>query len=220
MNAEEKTAVEVDEKKPERVDEKKADIPEKEKKTKQKREEKAKTVIDEDPVEEKPKKEISLQSASETGKKKLFDLESKIAYLYEGYFANRGFAYTAKQVVINLEEYLQALLLTAATDGRELKEEEMRFIWSVLSHADIFAGMNSIEETLERAKKIIETVPYAILISVAVDKFYDKKESAEICNAIYDLYLLMCLLSGISAIKKEKLLAKIREFAQAQGVKL
>ena len=169
---------------------------------------------------ESKNQELTLAQAVEKGKKILFEIENSTALLYEGYFANRGFAYTAKQVVVNFEEYLQALLLVSVMEGRDLQEDEMRFIWSVLSHADIFTGMDSIEQTLERAKKMIDVVPHAVLISVAVDKFYDKNETASIVNSIYALYLLACKLAGIKPALKEKLLAKIIQFAQAQGVKL
>ena len=150
----------------------------------------------------------------------LFDLENKVIDIYTGYFANRNFAYTAKEIIVNLEEYLQALFLVACMSGRDIKEEEMRFIWSVLSHADIFTGLDSIDQSYEKAKIIINTDPHALLISVAVDKFYEKRETASIIKDIYKIYIIMCSLTGIPAIKKDKLLAIIIAFAQTQGVKL
>ena len=170
---------------------------------------------------ESSKQEIlTLSQAIEAGKEILFQLENDIVYTYEEYFANRGFAYTAKEIIVNFEEYLQALFLTVATTNRDLGEDEMRFIWSVFSRADIFSGMNSIEETLAKALKTVSVLPHAILISVAVDKFYDKTVTAKILSGIYDIYLIMCKLAGILTTKKEKLFAKIKEFAQAQGVKI
>ena len=181
------------------------------------------TLKNEPENESKPEKTVEilpLSQAIENGKKILFQLESDVAYTYEEYFANRGFGYTAKEIIINFEEYLQALFLIVATTNRDLGEEEMRFIWSVLSHADIFNGTNSIDETLEKALKTVKVLPHAVLISVAVDKFYDKTATAEMLNGVYDLYLIMCKLAGIPITKKEKLFAKIKEFAQAQGVKI
>ena len=122
-------------------------------------------------VEDK-KQLITLDDAIKQGKKILLDCEKIVVDLYGEYFANRGFSYTAKEVIVNFEEYLQSLFLVACMDNRDLQEEEMRFIWAVLSHADIFAGTDSIEGTLLKAKGIIENNPHAILISVAVDKFY------------------------------------------------
>ena len=170
-------------------------------------------------VEDK-KQLITLDDAIKQGKKILLDCEKIVVDLYGEYFANRGFSYTAKEVIVNLEEYLQSLFLVACMDNRDLQEEEMRFIWAVLSHADIFAGTDSIEGTLLKAKGIIENNPHAILISVAVDKFYEKKATAGILSGIYGVYKLMCDLAQIATIKKEKLFASIIAFAKAQGVKL
>ncbi len=163
---------------------------------------------------------ITLEEGIEQGKKLLLDSEMRIADLYGEYFANRGFNYTAKEVIVNFEEYLQALFLVACMNNRDLQEEEMRFIWAVLSHADVFAGTDSIEGALEKSKTIIKTNPHAILITVAVDKYYEKNETAFILNGIYGVYKIMCDLAKIVAVKKEKLLATIIEFARTQGVKL
>ena len=156
----------------------------------------------------------------EKAKKILFEVENDIVYLYEGYFANRGFAYTAKEVVVNLEEYLQSLFLVVLMTDRDIKEEEMRFIWSVFSHADIFTGMDSIEDCLAKAKQAITGNSYAIMISVAVDKFYDKQETKGVINRLYSLYEILCLLAGVDKVKKGKLFENIISFAQAQGVKI
>ena len=169
-------------------------------------------------VQEKPY--LGLDEAIAQGKQELLGVETRITDLYGEYFANRGFSYTAKEVIVNFEEYIQALLLVACMEGRDLQEDEMRFIWSVLSHADVFAGTDSIEGALEKAKCIIQTSPHAILISIAVDKYYEKSETKFILNGIYDVYKIMCDLAKIVAVKKEKLLATIIEFARAQGVKL
>ena len=163
---------------------------------------------------------ISLDESIQKAKKLLAESEKIVIDLYGGYFANRGFAYTADEVVINLEEYLQSLFLVACMNNRDLQEEEMRFIWSVLSHADIFAGTNSIEDTLAKAKGILANVPHSILMSVGIDKFYDKNTTANILNGIYGVYKLMCDLAQIAIIKKEKLFASIIEFARSKGVKL
>lgn len=163
---------------------------------------------------------FELSDMIEQGKAILLQMESEITYLYEGYFANRGFAYTLNQVIVNFEEYLQSLLLVACMTERDLAEDEMRFIWCVLSRADIFTGMNSIEQTLEKAQKIMETTPHAIMITVAVDKFYDKTKTCLVVDGIYQLYILICKLGGIVPIEKYKLLEKIKQFAKAQGVKL
>ena len=73
---------------------------------------------------------------------------------------------------------------------------------------------------MEKSKTIIKTNPHAILITVAVDKYYEKNETAFILNGIYGVYKIMCDLAKIVAVKKEKLLATIIEFARTQGVKL
>ena len=167
-----------------------------------------------------PVKKPSLSEVIEKAKDILSLTENRIANLYAEYFANRGFAYTLKEVIVNLEEYLQALFLVTAMNGRDIQEEEMKFIWSVLSRADIFRGTNSIEESIAKAKKVIKTNPSALLITVAVDKFYGKNESFEVVKNINEIYLLMCSLTGLKTVKKEELLAEIFTFAQAQGVKV
>lgn len=167
-----------------------------------------------------PARKPSLNEAVERAKDILSLTENRIANLYAEYFANRGFAYTLKEVIVNLEEYLQALFLVVAMNGRDIQEEEMKFIWTVLSRADIFRGTNSIEESILKAKKVIKTNPSALLITVAVDKFYGKNESFEVVKNINEIYLLMCSLTGLKTVKKEELLAEIFAFAQAQGVKL
>lgn len=167
-----------------------------------------------------PAQKPSLNEAVERAKEILSLTENRIANLYAEYFANRGFAYTLKEVIVNLEEYLQALFLVVAMNGRDIQEEEMKFIWTVLSRADIFRGTNSIEESIAKAKKVIKTNPSALLITVAVDKFYGKNESFEVVKNINEIYLLMCSLTGLKTVKKEELLAEIFAFAQAQGVKI
>lgn len=171
-------------------------------------------------VEANPNVMVELSDCVEKAKKILFEVENDIVYLYEGYFANRGFAYTAKEVVVNLEEYLQSLFLVVLMTDRDIQEEEMRFIWSVLSHADIFTGMDSIEGCFAKAKQTIIGNPYAIMISVAVDKFYDKQETKGVINRLYSLYEILCLLAGVDKVKKGKLFENIISFAQAQGVKI
>ncbi len=172
-----------------------------------------------EPVVEE-KQYISLDEAIAQGKQELLSIETRITDLYGEYFANRRFSYTAKEVIANFEEYIQALLLVACMEGRDLQEDEMRFIWSVLSQADVFAGTDSIEGALEKAKGIIKTSPHAILISIAVDKYYEKSETKFILNGIYAIYKTTCSLANMVAVKKEKLLASVIAFAKSQGVKL
>ena len=80
--------------------------------------------------------------------------------------------------------------------------------------------MDSIEDCLAKAKQAIIGTPYAIMISVAVDKFYDKQETKGVINRLYSLYEILCLLAGVDKVKKGKLFENIISFAQAQGVKI
>lgn len=162
---------------------------------------------------------ITLDDSVEKGKNILKSTENIIVNLYEEYFENRGFAYTKEQILVNFEEYLQSLLLVQSMENKDLSEEELRFIWSVMSKADIFTGHNGMDECLQKAVTTVKNTPYGILISVAVDKVYDKKETQVILSNIYNLYLILCLLAGIKPISKNKLLENLIAFAKTQGVK-
>ena len=163
---------------------------------------------------------IALDESIAKGKAIVKNVESRVLNLYEEFFANRGFAYSAKEVIVNLEEYLQAFFLSQLSSSRDIQEDEMRFIWSVLSLADIFTGKNSFEECLSFAQSLIKNTPYSILISVAVDKFYEKNETKTILLELYDLYSVLCTLSKIKPLKMEKLFENIVTFAKTQGVKV
>lgn len=168
--------------------------------------------------EENQKRTLDLEEGIARGKNILLAMQTKIANLYQTYFSNTSISYTAKEIVLDLENYLQALLLVASTKNKELQESEMNFIWSVLYHADIFEGTNSIEEAITKAKNIVDKNPQCLMLTVGVDRYYEKNETKALFVNIYNLYLVTCAVSGALPIKKEELFAQQINFARAQGV--
>lgn len=163
---------------------------------------------------------LCLEEAIKLGKRTLIEMQSKVIKIYNEHFAKSGFAHSAKEIIFDLEKYLQALLVLSSSDGRDILEVEMNFIWAVLTHANLFEGLGSIEETLERCKIITKVNPHALLLTVAVDKFYKKQETAVFLDGIYNLYLLSRSLTGAEIIDKKQLLEAQIAFAQAQGVEV
>ena len=150
----------------------------------------------------------------------LNEIHLQIGAIYNEHFSNSAFAYSLNEVAIDLEKYLQALLILSASTGKELSETELDFIWAVLSQANIFDGTSSFEQVLEKVNIITRVNPHALLLTVAVDKFYKKSETDSLLTKIYDLYLLSCSLTNTKIIDKKQLLEVQYNFAQAQGVNI
>lgn len=163
---------------------------------------------------------IALEDAIEKGKLLLSEIHMQIQTIYNEHFSNSAFAYSLNDVANDVEKYMQALLILRASTGKELCEKELDFIWAVLSRANIFEGTNSLDEVLDKANIITRVNPHAVLLTVAVDKFYKKSETDKLLTKIYDLYLLSCSLVKTNIIDKKQLLEAQIKFAQAQGVNI
>jgi hypothetical protein len=72
----------------------------------------------------------------------------------------------------------------------------------------------------EKAKILTRVNPHALLLTVAVDKFYKKDQTNKLLTKIYDLYLLSCSLKNTKIIDKKQLLEAQYNFAWAQGVNI
>ena len=166
------------------------------------------------------KNAISLDDAIKQGKALIDEIHQQIADIYKEHFANSSFAYSLSEVASDFERYLQALLLLSSSTNKELSEDEMSFIWEVLSLANVFEGTSSFDETLEKAKILTRVNPHALLLTVAVDKFYKKDQTNKLLTKIYDLYLLSCSLKNTKIIDKKQLLEAQYNFAWAQGVNI
>lgn len=164
--------------------------------------------------------DISLDDAIIQGKELLAQIHLQIEKIYSEHFAGSAFGYSLNEVASDIEKYLQATLLVCASKGKELSEKEVDFIWAVLTRANVFEGTSSINQALEKAEILTKVNPHAVLLTVAVDKFYKKNETAILLTNIYDLYLLSCRLEKTKIIDKKQLLAVQFNFAQAQGVNI
>ncbi len=165
-------------------------------------------------------KVICLEDAINQGKSLIKEIHLQIADIYKEHFANSAFAYSLNEVANDLERYLQALLLLSCSTNKKLSEEEMNFIWAVLSRANVFEGSSSFEESLDKAKILTRVNPHALLLTVAVDKFYKKDQTTKLLTKVYDLYLLSCSLKNTKIIDKKQLLEAQYNFALAQGVNI
>ena len=150
----------------------------------------------------------------------LAEVEQTVSGVYSRYFASKAeFKYSELQLISGIHEYLQALFMTESVKSGELSEMQLQFVYSLFIKADIFSGLTSLNQFMEKGKMVLEKTPMAFMCLVAVDRHKDQGLSSLFIKSVYGIYTLLNQLQPSKKLKtKKELLAGLISAMQAQGV--
>lgn len=92
---------------------------------------------------------------------------------------------TKEEVMVELDHYIQALLLRVAIADNMLDDIEISFVKRIAKHDDAFKEYEDIEsgsitsslklELSNKCDEIIKVIPYFVKMSVMIDKYLDSR---------------------------------------------
>lgn len=146
-------------------------------------------------------------------------IKSGIESVYDEIFKNNpAFKNSIESIVKNLEEYVQALLLSRALMAEIKFECYPEFVYEILPEGDIFKGTFDDLSLNVKMANVLKTQPTAMLMLAAVDVSFNRRETKELIDNIYSLYNLCVTALGQKAPAKDEVMFNMLTFAKNQGV--
>lgn len=148
-------------------------------------------------------------------------IKKSVIGVYDEIFKNNpAFKTPIESVVKNLEEYVQALLLSRALLGEANYECYPEFVYEILPEGDIFVGTFDDLSLNVKLAAVLKTQPTAMLMLAAVDVSFNRSETKKLIDDVYSLYLTCVNALGQKAPSKDEVMFNMLTFAKNQGVVL
>lgn len=149
------------------------------------------------------------------------EINGIVTRVYDEVFKNNpAFKNSLESIIKNLEEYVQASLLSAMLQSETSYEWFSEFVYEILPDGDIFGGaVNELSVKIKIADAL-KKQPTAMLMFAAVDVSFGKSETKQLLNEIYGLYRTCVCALNIKPLAKEEILFNLISFAKNQGVNI
>lgn len=149
------------------------------------------------------------------------EINGIVTRVYDEVFKNNpAFKNSLESIIKNLEEYVQASLLSAMLQSETSYEWFPEFVYEILPDGDIFGGaVNELSVKIKIADAL-KKQPTAMLMLAAVDVSFGKSETKQLLNEIYGLYRTCVCALNIKPLAKEEILFNLISFAKNQGVNI
>lgn len=149
----------------------------------------------------------------------VYELKGAVLRVYDEIFKNNpAFKNSSDSIIKNLEEYVQALLLSPALVGENNYECYPEFVYEILPEGDIFSGTYDNLSLNVKMANLLKTQPTATLMFAAVDVSFGRSETKKLIDGIYSLYFLCVTALGQKAPSKDEIMFNMLTFAKNQGV--
>ena len=146
-------------------------------------------------------------------------IKNGIESVYDEIFKNNpAFKNSIESIVKNLEEYVQALLLSRALMAEIKFECYPEFVYEILPEGDVFKGTFDDLSLNVKLANVLKTQPTAMLMLAAVDVSFNRRETKELIDNIYSLYNICVTALGQKAPAKDEVMFNMLTFAKNQGV--
>lgn len=144
-----------------------------------------------------------------------------VTRVYDEVFKNNpAFKSSLESIIKNLEEYVQALLLSVMLQSEISYEWFPEFVYEILPDGDIFGGAANELTVKIKIAEALKKQPTAMLMLAAVDVSFGKNETKQLLNEIYGLYCACVCALDIKPLAKEEILFNLISFAKNQGVNI
>lgn len=144
-----------------------------------------------------------------------------VTRVYDEVFKNNSaFKSSLESIIKNLEEYVQALLLSVMLQSEISYEWFPEFVYEILPDGDIFGGAANELTVKIKIAEALKKKPTAMLMLAAVDVSFGKSETKQLLNEIYGLYCACVCALDIKPLAKEEILFNLISFAKNQGVNI
>lgn len=172
-------------------------------------------------VSENERIKTSLNSVKEKATLIVDGIKKSVFGVYDEIFKNNlAFKTPIESVIKNLEEYIQALLLSRALLGEANYECYPEFVYEILPEGDIFAGTFDDLSLNVKLAAVLKTQPTAMLMLAAVDVSFNRSETKKLIDDVYSLYVTCVDALGQKAPSKDEVMFNMLTFAKNQGVVL
>lgn len=165
--------------------------------------------------------EQSLSSIKNAVFANIKEIEVLVENVYNDIFKNNpSFKHSLESVLINLEEYLQALLLSSMLESGVKYEKFPEFVYEILPQGDIFKGANDELTAKIKIASVLKTQPLVALMLAAVDVAMGKNETKKLIDGIYNVYAICIAAINRKTLAKDEILFNLITFAKNQGVNI
>lgn len=165
--------------------------------------------------------EQSLSSVKNVVFASIKEIEVLVENVYNDIFKNNpSFKHSLESVLINLEEYLQALLLSSMLESGVEYEKFPKFVYEILPQGDVFRGSNDELTAKIKIASVLKTQPLAALMLAAVDVAMGKSETKKLIDGIYNVYATCISAINRKTLAKDEILFNLITFAKNQGVNI
>ncbi len=149
------------------------------------------------------------------------EIELLVRNVYNDIFKNNpSFRHSLESVLINLEEYLQALLLSSMLESGVKYEKFPGFVYEILPRGDIFKGVNDELAAKIKIASVLKMQPLGALMLAAVDVAMGKNETKKLIDGIYNIYAICISAINRKTLAKDEILFNLITFAKNQGVNI
>lgn len=148
-------------------------------------------------------------------------IKNTVTRVYDEVFKNNpAFKSSLESIIKNLEEYVQALLLSVMLQCEITYEWFPEFVYEILPDGDIFGGAANELSVKIKIAEALKKQPTAMLMLAAVDVSFNKSETKQLINEIYGLYCACICALNKKPLAKEEILFNLISFAKNQGVNI